>query len=510
MPFLIVRNDITKLTCDAVVNAANSSLLGGGGVDGAIHAAAGPALLAECKTLGGCETGEAKITGAYRLPAKYVIHTVGPVWRGGGYGERALLASCYENALRLARKAGCGSVAFPLISAGAYGYPKAEALAVASETIEAFLRENEMLVYLVIFDGEAFLLGQERFKEIRSFIDQNYVDAHSEPSAIQRKRLAKARAEEEDRCAGAAFAPAAAFSMPRPAYSEAPQEIAMPTQSLEAALHTLDESFSEMLLRKIDERGITDAACYKRANIDRKLFSKIRSDRLYKPRKTTALAFAVALAAASDFGLSMIVSPAYLVSLKTGFLTFGQSEYLVQALLFLILCLCLRRFRLLFLGSFLAGVLYGAILDLWRLLPFLDPAVSPPENTPIPLRIVYFILGMVLCSLAVAGYFHSYLYPQVYDFFVKAVSEHFSLDRTRFKRLYDLAFLIISLALSLLSFGAIRGIGWGTLVLTSLNGPIIGFFDRWIAAHVDTPALFPKLEERFLLQRSDKDPDTTN
>jgi uncharacterized membrane protein YczE len=214
---------------------------------------------------------------------------------------------------------------------------------------------------------------------------------------------------------------------------------------------------------------------------------------------TVLMAFAVALAAASDFGLSMIVSPAYLVSLKTGFLTFGQSEYLVQALLFLILCLCLRRFRLLFLGSFLAGVLYGAVLDLWRLLPFLDPAVSPPENTPIPLRIVYFILGMVLCSLAVAGYFHSYLYPQVYDFFVKAVADHYSLDRTRFKRLYDLAFLLISLALSLLFFGAIRGIGWGTLVLTILNGPIIGFFDRLIARTVDTPALFPRLEARFRL-----------
>lgn len=278
MPFQIIRQDITRLECDTIVNAANRSLLGGGGVDGAIHAAAGPQLLEECRTLGGCETGNAKITGAYNLPCKYVIHTVGPVWNGGNFGEREKLESCYRNSLELAKKYGCETLAFPLISSGIYRYPKAEALRVAINTIIDFLNTNEMTVYLIVFDNKAFDASKNLFSDVKEYIDNNYVD----------KSYAA-----DLRCSQ--------MNMPYYDYSTADKSVEVESlneccdYSLSEELENLDESFSQMLLRKIDEKGMTDSQCYKRANIDRKLFSKIRNDIHYKPKKVTAIAFAVAL-----------------------------------------------------------------------------------------------------------------------------------------------------------------------------------------------------------------------
>lgn len=196
MPFQIIRNDITKMKVDAIVNAACPTLLGGGGVDGAIHQAAGPELLAECRTLHGCQTGEAKITSAYHLPCRWVIHTVGPVWHGGSHGERELLASCYRKSLALAVEYRLESIAFPLISSGAYGYPKEEALEVAVDTIRAFLKEHNLDVYLVIFQKSDYQLSKGLVEDISSFLNEAWKekkDAH----AREEERLDSVSAELE-------------------------------------------------------------------------------------------------------------------------------------------------------------------------------------------------------------------------------------------------------------------------------------------------------------------------
>lgn len=465
LPFILVRNDITMMRVDAIVNAANSSLRGGGGVDGAIHRAAGPGLLEKCKALGGCKVGEAKITGGFDLHAKFVIHTVGPKWRGGVFGEKRKLASCYENSLRLALEYGCETVAFPLISSGTYKFPKKDALNIAVDTIRAFLDEHEMTVYLVVFDKESVAFGEEKYPGLRQFIDDRYsessyidrrrtddaeesvvicsvpdvmtplssaesdvvYDAMRLPSAPsttaprgiptgasyptdnygkkEKKNEPKEKKVKEKRSRsekhgtvvsppgssapfssgyGASFgeqntakpinepivtkslrrssdldatisgssAQSTQFDFPAPYGGEplnAPNSSGYPktgrpgdgrvasiddescktdkgvhysqkpTITLEEKLKMLDESFSQMLLRKIDESGMTDAECYKKANIDRKLFNKIKNDPNYRPSKPTVLAFAVAL--------SMNIYDARDFLARAGFAFSGASKF---------------------------------------------------------------------------------------------------------------------------------------------------------------------------------------
>lgn len=299
MPLQIIRNDITKIRCDAIVNAANETLLGGGGVDGAIHRGAGKELLEECKTLGGCKTGEAKITGGYKLPCKYIIHTVGPIWRGGNYDERKLLESCYKNSLALAKENNCESVAFPIISSGVYGYPMDEAMKVAVDTIGSFLLHNDMLVYIVVYNKTAVNMGNKLFADIAEYIDDNYVAEHTDVYCESMRMPLCSMALPTDIESDSVID---SYDMPKP-------------ESIDDWVNNvIDESFSEMLLRKIDEHGMKDSECYKKANIDRKLFSKIRSNSQYKPSKTTAIAFAIALELSLDETKDMLMKAGFALS----------------------------------------------------------------------------------------------------------------------------------------------------------------------------------------------------
>ena len=361
MPIQIVRNDMTKMEVDAIVNAANDSLLGGGGVDGAIHRAAGPELLAECRTLGGCRTGDAKITSGYRLPSKYVIHTVCPVWRGGFLGEKRKLESCYRRSLELAKAYNCESIAFPLISSGVYGYPKDKALKVAMDTVTEFLLENEMTVYIVVFDRSAHRISEKLLRDVTAFIDDQYVDSHTD-SYRERMRGSFFRPIPKEECSCEDTFPAS-FPMAAPseqnisradqgsAIEEKPtfaisddavfatedsvydEEYACPTLpklkrgrrvfrlrpapkanrslypgaaapaasvvpmsvSLEEWLKKKDAGFAETLVELIEKSGKKNSEIYKKANVDKKLFSKIINNVNYHPSKATALAFAIAL-----------------------------------------------------------------------------------------------------------------------------------------------------------------------------------------------------------------------
>lgn len=319
MPLKIIRNDITKIPCDAVVNAANRLLAGGGGVDGAIHRAAGQELYDACSKLGGCPTGKAKITDGFNMPCKYIIHTVGPVWRGGDKNEPELLASCYRESLILAREYKCESVAFPLISAGAYGYPKEEALHIAVSEISRFLMKNEMTVYIVVYDSECFQTSKKLLSDVEEYIDQHYIDEHftpENPTVFYDEPPSKLNIMERMLGAKGLTGRADSHSC-RSCHLPCEEKTVEP--DLNEMLDSLDESFSQMLLRKIDEKGMTDVQCYKKANIDRKLFSKIRSNINYKPSKQTVLAFAIALELSLDETRDMLMKAGFALSHSSKF-----------------------------------------------------------------------------------------------------------------------------------------------------------------------------------------------
>ncbi len=278
MPLEIVRSDITKMNVDAIVNAANTALKMGGGVCGAIFRTAGASELQKaCDKIGGCKVGEAVMTDGFKLDAKFIIHTPGPIWQGGSNQEAALLKAAYYNSLELAKIHQCESIAFPLISTGIYGYPKEEALQIAVSTISSFLLNHDMLVYLVVFDKKSFGLSKKLFTSIREYIDEYYVDEVENTF----KRIGREKQYAMDSLQEAKI-------LQQDVYEEA-------NDSLVNLLNQLDESFSERLLRLIDEKRMTDVETYKRANIDRRLFSKIRNGVDYTPKKKTAIAFAIAL-----------------------------------------------------------------------------------------------------------------------------------------------------------------------------------------------------------------------
>ena len=275
MPFEIVRNDIVNMKVDAIVNTANPKPIIGAGTDKAVHDKAGARLLLARKEIGNIAVGEAAITPAFDLDANYVIHTAGPIWKDGRSGEEKLLASCFRNSLGIAKKKSCESIAFPLISTGSYGFPKPLALQIAVREISSFLMENEMQVYLVVFEKQSFELSEKLFKSVSSYIDENYVsDKINAEYKMSNLRSYELLFEASD----------------TPRYGTI-----CSNPNLDGMLENLDKGFSETLLALIDRTGKKDSEIYKKANVDRKLFSKIRNNADYRPSKTTAIAFAIAL-----------------------------------------------------------------------------------------------------------------------------------------------------------------------------------------------------------------------
>lgn len=317
MPFLLMRNDITRVAADAIVNPANTRLREGSGTSRAIYLAAGEAQLERaCEKIGYCEPGRAVITEGFGLPARYIIHAVGPVWQNGEKDEERILYSAYREAMKLAREWRLESLAFPLLSSGSYGYPKEHAFSVAVSAITDFLKENEMTVYLVLYDSGSLAVGRKLFDSVKEYIDEHYVAGNDgEYRGHFAEELGTGGWEPPNQMpslfqAGFRFPQAAvpAASYPAPAASRDR------SRQLEDIMKHMGETFSQMLLRLIDERGLTDPQVYHKANIDRKLFSKIRTNRDYSPNKKTVMAFAVALELSPDEARDLLRTAGYTFS----------------------------------------------------------------------------------------------------------------------------------------------------------------------------------------------------
>jgi O-acetyl-ADP-ribose deacetylase (regulator of RNase III) len=291
MPFNIIRNDIVRMEVDAIVNAANPDLKhGGGGVGERIFNAAGvEEMTAACDAIGGCPTGSAVITPGFKLPAKNVIHAVGPVWQGGKQGEEQLLRSAYRSSLELATQFNLESIAFPLLSSGNFHYPYERALAVALDEINRYLFQSDMQVTLVMFDQTAARLGFMLRKDLVSYIDDHYVEEHR--SLNRRDPYGPWATPSEKRREPAREKPEYLQDDDSDYMSLVLPSMAMP----EELVFPIEKTFSEALLKLIDAKGMTDVETYKRSNIDRRLFSKIRSNADYSPRKSTVLALTIGL-----------------------------------------------------------------------------------------------------------------------------------------------------------------------------------------------------------------------
>lgn len=318
MPFEIIRNDITKVKADAIVNTANPEPVVGAGVDSAIYKAAGEKeLLAERRRIGRMAPGEAKATPAFGLDAKYIIHTVGPAWQGGDAGEKETVAKCYSNSLTLAKDLGLESIAFPLISTGTLGFPKALALETAVSAISEFILESDMTVYLVVYNKEAFELSEKLMTGVKSYIEESEVVVRDEGQYRERRRKAghtiesmlpdlsenrgffekSAEPEDEDydleeERIGSPWEETGAQA---PDMMPSLEKSEMPDDDIDRLLRQRSETFQQRLFRLIDQKGFDDIDVYKRANLDRKLFSKIKSNPNYTPSKRTAFALAIAL-----------------------------------------------------------------------------------------------------------------------------------------------------------------------------------------------------------------------